>query len=119
MTKPNEELELVGRDAHSLGSKAEASGLITRHVPTLVTSVDPRGELFFSRYQEDGSLRLYKEGSMLGDSPAGYSDPKVVVKILVVRASERFMVCIPTTRMALDQPDYEKTLAEIAWAHRK
>lgn len=83
-----------------------------------LSPVDPRGQLFFSRYQEDGSLRLYKKGSMLGDDPAGYSDREVVVKVLVKRPSESFMVCIPTTRMALDQPGYEHTLAEIAWAWR-
>lgn len=83
-----------------------------------LSPVDPRGQLFFSRYQEDGSLRLYKKGSMLGDDPAGYADMEVTVKVLVQRPGERFMVCLPVTRQQLAHPNAEQWLAEKAWEHR-
>lgn len=112
----------VGPDPDSQGGKALAKRAITSPAPPItpeiVKPVDPRGELFFSRYSEDNSLRLYKKGSMLGEDPAGYSDQQVVVKVMVKRPREQFMVIIPTTRMFLDQPGAEAQLAEIAWAWR-
>lgn len=77
-------------------------------------------QIVFSRYQEDGSLRLFKQGSMLGDEPAGYSEDPVVVKILVRRPDRRgsFMVCLPVRRAFLDQPNAEQILAERAWEWR-
>jgi hypothetical protein len=81
---------------------------------------ESRGTLYFSRYKEDGTLRLYKKGSLLSDESAGYNDPEVVVKVLVVRSSERFMVCLPITRQMLSLGEYtEKVLAEAAWEHRR
>lgn len=83
---------------------------------------DPRANttLFFSRYQEDGSLRLYPERSYIGDAPAAYSAERVSVKIMVKRPSEEFLVVIPISRRELDLPGAEERLAEIAynWRHR-
>lgn len=101
-----------------LAGELEPTPALAPLTPTIISQADPRGELFFSRYQEDGTLRLFRKGSLLDDDPAGYSDREVVVKVLVKRPHESFMVCIPTTRMALDQPDFERQLAEIAWAWR-
>jgi len=75
--------------------------------------------LFFSRYQEDGSLRLYKENSYIGDAPAGYSDERVTVKILVKRPTEEFMVVIGITRKELDLPGAEERLANIAYGWKR
>lgn len=109
----------INKSTGLLAGESTPTGGIAPITPEILAPVDPRGELFFSRYQEDGTLRLYKKGTLLGEDPAGYADREVVVKVLVVRTSERFMVCIPTTRMALDQPDIERHLAEIAWAWRQ
>lgn len=71
----------------------------------------------FSRYP-DGILRLYKPGSILDDTPAGYSEENVVVKALVKRTSEEFMVTIPITRTQLDNPSAESFLHETAYSHK-
>lgn len=73
--------------------------------------------VMFSRYP-DGTLRLYKPGSMLDDTPAGYSEENVVVKALVKRETEEFMVTIPITRTQLDNPSAEAFLHETAYSHR-
>lgn len=73
--------------------------------------------ILFSRYP-DGTLRLYKPGSILDDAPAGYSEENVVVKALVKRESEEFMVTIPITRTQLDNPTTEAFLHETAYSHR-
>lgn len=76
--------------------------------------------IMFSRYP-DGTLRLYKPGSILDDTPAGYSEENVVVKALVKRdnfENEEFMVTIPITRTQLDNPSAEKFLHETAYSHR-
>lgn len=73
--------------------------------------------IMFSRYP-DGTLRLYKPGSILDDTPAGYSEENVVVKALVKRESEEFMVTIPITRTQLDNPSAERFLHETAYRHR-
>lgn len=73
--------------------------------------------VMFSRYP-DGTLRLYKPGSILDDTPAGYSEENVVVKALVKRESEEFMVTIPITRTQLDNPSAEKFLHETAYSHK-
>lgn len=73
--------------------------------------------ILFSRYP-DGTLRLYKPGSILDDTPAGYSEENVVVKALVKRESEEFMVTIPITRAQLDNPSSEAFLHETAYSHR-
>jgi len=89
-------------------------------IPEVVVPVNPldvrdNTTLFFSRYQEDGTLRLYAENSYIGDTPARYSDEKVSVKIMVKRPSETFMVVIGITRRELDLPGAEERLAEIAY----
>lgn len=73
--------------------------------------------IMFSRYP-DGTLRLYKPGSILDDTPAGYSEENVVVKALVKRETEEFMVTIPITRTQLDNPSAESFLQETAYSHR-
>lgn len=73
--------------------------------------------VMFSRYP-DGTLRLYKPGSILDDTPAGYSQENVTVKALVKRESEEFMVTIPITRTQLDNPSAEKFLHETAYSHK-
>lgn len=73
--------------------------------------------ILFSRYP-DGTLRLYKPGSILDDTPAGYSEENVVVKALVKRETEEFMVTIPITRTQLDNPTTEAFLHETAYSHR-
>ena len=73
--------------------------------------------IMFSRYP-DSTLRLYKPGSILDDMPAGYSEENVVVKALVKRVSEEFMVTIPITRTQLDNPSAESFLHETAYSHR-
>ena len=73
--------------------------------------------IMFSRYP-DGTLRLYKPGSITDDRPAGYSEENVVVKALVKREQEEFMVTIPITRTQLDNPSAEAFLHETAYSHR-
>lgn len=86
----------------------EKSGLIPARSDAVVQ---------FSRYP-DGTLRLYKPGSILDDTPAGYSEQNVVVKALVKRQSEEFMVTIPITRTQLDNPSAESFLHETAYSHK-
>jgi hypothetical protein len=61
-------------------------------------------QLIFAAYAEDKTLRLFKKGSMLSDETAGYADEEVVVKVMVKRPTEQFLVCIPIRRRQLDSP---------------
>lgn len=70
-------------------------------------------EVFFARYP-DGTLQLFKPGSILSETPAGYSEERVAVKALVKSSGEKFMVIIPTTRIWLDSPGAEEKLHRIA-----
>lgn len=94
-----------------LAHESEQTGQIT---PPDFSHPD-KGNLFFSRYKEDGSLRLYPAGSYLSDQPAKYSEDPVHVKILVVKPNESFMVILPVRRAFLDSPNAEKELALLAW----
>lgn len=71
-------------------------------------------EVRFSRHVEDGTLRLYKADSILDDTPAGYSEENVSVKIMVRTPSQEFVVTIKTTRRDLDKPGVEDYLAQVA-----
>lgn len=106
---------LVPRKVHAELVEPEAP-VVPEVLPT-VDLTDPRTNttLFFSRYQEDGTLRLYSLNSYIGEQPAGYSDPRVNVKIMVKRPSETFMVVIAISRAELDRPGAEERLAEIAY----
>ena len=112
-----------GADALALREEqALAAEPLTAEVVTKLDVTDVRANttLFFSRYSEDGSLRLYPERSYIGDAPAPYSAERVSVKIMVHRPGEQFMVVIPISRRELDLPGAEERLAEIAysWRHR-
>lgn len=100
--------------AHKLAHEQDQAGQITP--PDFQDPV--RGKLYFSRYKEDGRLRLYPKGSYISEDPAGYSEDLVTVKVLIVRKQEQFMVCLPVRRAFLDQPEAEKILAEHAWGWR-
>lgn len=71
-------------------------------------------QIKFSEYP-DGTLRLYKHDSLIGDTPAGYSEEKVSIKIIVKTSTEQFAVSINTNRHALDRPGMKDRLAEIAY----
>lgn len=75
-------------------------------------------QLIFAAYKEDNTLRLFKKGSMLSDETAGYSDEEVVVKVMVKRPSEQFLVCIPIRRDKLDSPGIMEWLGWTAYNHR-
>lgn len=78
-----------------------------------------QGELFFQRYP-DGVLKLYKKNTIVGDTPAGYSENDVVVRVLVKPVGqEPYVVIIPTTRIQLDAPGYEDFLGRAAWEWRR
>jgi hypothetical protein len=80
-------------------------------------------EVFISRHKEDGTLRLFKAGSITSDEPAGYADARVVVKIRVVRkppqgVSEDYIVILTVNRTDLDAPDAELKLVRAAYEFR-
>jgi hypothetical protein len=71
-------------------------------------------ELVWSKYAEDGRLRLFAATSLLSEETAGYSDPNVNVKILVrQRGRPPFLAVLPVTRATLDMPN---SLEALAWA---
>lgn len=71
-------------------------------------------KILFSKYPDD-TFRLYKPDSIIGDTPAGYSEERVSVKVIVKTRTEEFMVSIRTTRTELDRPDTEEYLAQAAY----
>jgi hypothetical protein len=75
--------------------------------------------ILFSKYP-DNTLRLYKPDSIIGDTPAGYSERHVSVKVIVKTRNDEFMVSLKTTREELDRPGTEEYLAQAAyeWARR-
>lgn len=77
-------------------------------------------KILFSKYP-DGTLRLYKPDSLIGDTPAGYNEQKVSVKVRVTSPTEDFMVVLQTTREQLDKPGTEEFLAQNAyrWSRMK
>lgn len=75
-------------------------------------------QIRFSKHTDDGTLRLYKPDSLIGDEPAGYSEERVSVKIWVKRSDEEFLVAIKTTRTELDRPGAEDYLAQAAYRWR-
>lgn len=75
-------------------------------------------QIQFSKYP-DGTLRLYKPDSIIADTPAGYSESRVSVKVMVKRSNEEFVVTLNTTRMSLDQPGAEDKLAQAAYNWRR
>jgi hypothetical protein len=74
--------------------------------------------LVFAVYPEDKTLRLFKKGSMLSEETAGYADEEVMVKVLVKRRKEQFLVCIPARRSELDAPGALERLGWAAYNHR-
>lgn len=81
--------------------------------PTPLAPYQGDNQVWFSRYH-DGTLRLFKEESLIGDTPAGYSEENVSVKIMIRTHGQEFMVCIRTTRHDLDKPGAEVFLAQMA-----
>lgn len=73
----------------------------------------------FLTYQEDQTLRLFKEGSMLSMEPAGYNDTRVVIKARVTRPGEDFVVILTVNRKDLDRPGYADELAAAAFEWRR
>ena len=77
-------------------------------------------ELIFSRYKEDGTLRLFKKDSILSDEPAGYTDDEVTVKVLIrERGRQSFMVVLPVRRGLLIQPSAMSWMVKQALEFRK
>jgi hypothetical protein len=68
----------------------------------------------------DGSLRLFKEGSMLGEEDAPEDYEKAVVKAMVSRKYiEEYVVILPVTRRMVEETaDLDLYLARAAWSWR-
>jgi hypothetical protein len=102
--------------------KAEKLSPDIRRIPGLgLNSVDPVQriqEVKFACYP-DGTLQLFKPGSILSETPAGYSEEKVTVKALVRKNGEKFMVVIPVYRSWLDHPGAAEELNRIALSWSK
>lgn len=69
----------------------------------------------FLTYPQDGTLRLFKRGQILGETPASYSEDKVLIKARVTSPTEDFVVVLDVTRKMLDEPGVEERLAEAAY----
>lgn len=102
----------------ALTGESDSSGLIPPSKTGAISAIGPKVEFIFSKYQEDGTLRLFKRGSYLSEETAGYSDFHVTVKVLIKTPSQKFMVCLPVTREQLDRPGAEQWLMEKAWECR-
>lgn len=110
----SQDTRLAPVTANALTHEQEQVGQITPPDFTHPTM----GNLYFSRYKEDGSLRLYPAGSYLNDQPAKYSEDPVNIKILVVRSDGQYMVVLPVRRAFLDTVNAEQELANRAWNWR-